>query len=110
LKRRKFTWSNKQNTPLLEQLDWFFTSANWISDYPNTMVFSSGPLWFKSCPCVVSIDTSIPKAKLFRFENYWVQMPSFLDCVKDSWSKPSNKQYSSAVMADKLKSLRYDLK
>jgi hypothetical protein len=37
-------------------------------------------------------------------------MPSFLDCVKDSWSKPSNKQYSSAVMADKLKSLRYDLK
>jgi hypothetical protein len=28
LKGRKFTWSNKQNTPLLEQLDWFFTSSN----------------------------------------------------------------------------------
>jgi hypothetical protein len=39
LKGRKFTYSHKQNTPLLEQLDWFFTSSNWISVYPNTMVF-----------------------------------------------------------------------
>jgi hypothetical protein len=28
LKGRKFTWSNMQKTPLLEQLDWFFTSSN----------------------------------------------------------------------------------
>jgi hypothetical protein len=28
LKGRKFTWSNKQIAPLLEQLDWFFTSSN----------------------------------------------------------------------------------
>jgi hypothetical protein len=61
-------------------------------------------------PCVVSIDTSISKARLFRFENYWVQMPGFLDCVKASWDKPSSKSYSSAILADKLKSLRYELK
>jgi hypothetical protein len=96
--------------PILEQLDWFFTSANWSSDYPNTMVFPLAHSASDHVPCVVSIDTSIPKDKLFRFENYWVQMPGFLECVKDSWKKPSHKQYSSAVMADKLKSLRYDLK
>lgn len=28
LKGRAFTWSNMQSNPLLEQLDWFFTSAN----------------------------------------------------------------------------------
>jgi hypothetical protein len=28
LKGRKYTWSNMQNNPLLEQLDWFFTSMN----------------------------------------------------------------------------------
>lgn len=27
LKGRRFTWSNKQHSPLLERLDWFFTSA-----------------------------------------------------------------------------------
>jgi exonuclease III len=110
LKGRKFTWSNKQNTPLLEKLDWFFTSANWISDYPNTLVLPLAHSGSDHVPCVVSIDTSIPKAKLFWFENYWVQMPSFLDCVKASWDKPSSKSYSSARMADKLKSLRYELK
>jgi hypothetical protein len=25
---RKYTWSNKQSSPLLERLDWFFTSAS----------------------------------------------------------------------------------
>jgi hypothetical protein len=39
LKGRKYTWSNKESAPLLEKLDWFFTSSNWISDFPNTMVF-----------------------------------------------------------------------
>jgi hypothetical protein len=38
LKGRAYTWSNMQEQPLLEQLDWFFTSANWISVFPNTMV------------------------------------------------------------------------
>jgi hypothetical protein len=28
LKGRKYTWLNKQRSPLLEQLDWFFTSTN----------------------------------------------------------------------------------
>ena len=28
IKGRSYTWSNMQDNPLLEQLDWFFTSAN----------------------------------------------------------------------------------
>ena len=31
LKGRAYTWSNMQQQPLLEQLDWFFTSSSWIS-------------------------------------------------------------------------------
>jgi hypothetical protein len=38
LKGRKFTWSNMQEQPLLEQLDWFFTSCQWTIKYPNTLV------------------------------------------------------------------------
>jgi hypothetical protein len=33
LKGRNFTWSNMQDDPLLEKLDWIFTSANWTSDF-----------------------------------------------------------------------------
>jgi hypothetical protein len=35
LKGRNFTWSNMQHNPLLERLDWVFTSASWSLDYPN---------------------------------------------------------------------------
>jgi hypothetical protein len=38
LKGRQFTWSNMQQDPLLEQLDWCFKSTNWITIYPNTLM------------------------------------------------------------------------
>ena len=56
------------------------------------------------------VDTYIPKARLFRFGNYLVDLPGFYDCVANSWASTSNKAYSSVVIADKLKSLRFDLK
>lgn len=34
LKGRKYTWSNMQQDPLLEKLDWFFTSSSWTSSFP----------------------------------------------------------------------------
>lgn len=33
LKGRKFTWSNMQDAPLLEKLDWVFTSEAWALHY-----------------------------------------------------------------------------
>jgi hypothetical protein len=59
---------------------------------------------------MVTIDTVIPKAKLFRFESYWVDNPTFLKCVQDSWNKPSHKTNVAAILAHKFKNLRYDLK
>lgn len=38
LKGRSFTWSNMQEVPLLEQLDWFFTTTNWTSSYPKFLI------------------------------------------------------------------------
>jgi hypothetical protein len=38
LQGRKFTWSNKQDPPLLERLDWFFTSNSRTLSYPYTFV------------------------------------------------------------------------
>jgi hypothetical protein len=37
LKGRKFTWSNMQDAPLLQRLDWFFTSLSWTSTFPNSI-------------------------------------------------------------------------
>ena len=87
LKVIRYTWSNMQNVPL-EQIDWFFTTVSWTSCYPNTMVLPLARTNSDHVPCVVQIKTTIPKAKGFRFENYWANLLVFLECVRETWSKP----------------------
>lgn len=65
LKGRAFTWSNMQNDPLLEQLDWFFTSANWTIDYPSSEVLPVAKITSDHIPCKVSIGTNIPCSNIF---------------------------------------------
>jgi hypothetical protein len=87
LKGRLYTWSNMQDEPLLEQLDWFFTTPSWTTKFPNTVVLAMAKASSDHVPCMVTIDTAIPRANLFRFENYWVDNPTFLECVSNSWKK-----------------------
>lgn len=69
---RKFTWTNKQQPPLLERLDWFFSSQEWTARYPNTSAHSLVMEVSDHWPCVLEIKTSIPKGRIFRFENFWM--------------------------------------
>ena len=55
---------------------------------------------------LISISTSIPKAHIFRFENYWLELEGFMDCVAKSWNIPSRKDHITAKIADKFKYLR----
>ena len=110
IKGRQYTWSNMQDPPLLEQLDWFFVSPSWTSSFPNTLVHTLAKPSSDHVPCVVTIQTEIPKASIFRFENFWVDLPGFKECVANSWNKPSFNKNAIVVLAHKLKCLRYDLK
>ena len=75
------------------------------------MVFPLAKTASDHVPCVVSIDTNIPKSKVFRFENFWVDMPGFMDCVRNSWEAPVFADLSaSAVLTRKFKWLRSDLR
>jgi len=62
---RQFTWTNKQFPPLLERLDWFFTSASWTVKYPDTIVKTLVMEVSDHWPCVIEISTQIPKANIF---------------------------------------------
>jgi hypothetical protein len=110
IKGRRFTWSNMQENPLLEQLDWFFTSFHWTAAYPSTLVTPQGKPTSDHTPCVITIQTSIPGSMVFRFENYWMAHSGFLNTVSSSWAKPTHKPNSAANINAKFKRLRYDLK
>jgi len=71
--------------------------------YPNTLVSDH-------TPCVVSIETKIPHAKLFRFESYWLLHPGFMDVVKKVWDRPVNSSNATMILCRKFKSLRQELK
>ena len=73
LQGRKYTWSNMQPSPLLQKLDWVFTSNSWTISYPYTTLKALDMTPSDHCPCVVSISTTIPRTKVFRFENYWLE-------------------------------------
>lgn len=107
LKGRGFTWSNMQAEPLLEQLDWFFTSVNWTTEFPDTLVTPLARPVSDHVPCKVSIGTRIPRSNVFRFENFWINHGSFLDTVKHSWEKPTANQANSVSnLSAKFKRLR----
>ena len=110
LKGRNYTWSNMQGHPLLEQLDWFFTTANWTLKYPNSMVFPLAKPTSDHVPCVINISTVIPKAQVFRFENHWVRQEGFLQLVEEIWNKHVYAPSMAGILSAKFKNLRYALK
>jgi hypothetical protein len=110
LKGRNFTCSNMQDQPLLQQIDWFFTSNCSISNNPNTLVTLFAKFTSDHTPCVVNISTVIPKAHVFCFENHWVQKPGFMDLVKRVWDSPVKSKSSANILTAKFKNLRYELK
>jgi hypothetical protein len=61
-------------------------------------------------PCVVSISTNIPKANVFRFENYWLQHSDFRNIVEASWNIPVGHSDPAKKVTAKLKNLRKSIK
>jgi hypothetical protein len=95
---------------LLEQLDWCFTSTNWISNYPNSLMIPLAKTTSDHVPCVVQIGTNIPKAQVFRFENYWIDQPRFLEMVHSVWNSEVLAINTASKIATKFKLLRRVLK
>jgi endonuclease/exonuclease/phosphatase family metal-dependent hydrolase len=56
--------------PLLERLDWIFTSASWTSSFPSTFAHALTKPTSDHVPSVVTIGTNIPRSNIFRFENH----------------------------------------
>lgn len=103
---RKFSWSNMQRSPLLEKLDWFFTSASWMTSFPDTVAMPLSRPISDHLPCVLKIGTAIPKAKVFRFENYWLKYSNFNDVVTTDWNIPVGNLDAAKILNAKFKNLR----
>lgn len=65
---------------------------------------------FDHTPCIIHINTSIPKARIFRFENYWMEHEHFLQMVQHGWSVPVSTDDPAKLIMARFKNLRRVLK
>lgn len=65
---------------------------------------------FDHCPIVVSISTSIPKAFIFRFENFWLQREDFTEILTSNWIAPNSITDKAMIITRNCKNLRGALK
>lgn len=84
-KGKKYTWTNKQENPLFQRLDWFFCSASWALNYTGSVAPALSRDTSYHDPCKITISTDIPKAKVFRFENLWLQREEFMEVMQNAW-------------------------
>jgi hypothetical protein len=102
----KYTWSNKQASSLLERLDWFFASVSWMANYPGTLVSTLSRDTSDHMPCLISISTDILKAKVFRFENYWMMHEDFMQVMQHGWGTHTQEEDKAKKLEAKFKNLR----
>lgn len=61
-------------------------------------------------PCVVSISTSIPARRIFRFENYWMEHQNFMSIVQQGWVRCPSFSDAAKIITAKFKYLTRMLK
>jgi hypothetical protein len=110
LNGNKFTWTNKQSSPLLERLDWMFASASWLANYLGSSVPTLSRDILDHSPFLIPISNDIPKARIFRFENYWLLHDDFMQVMQLGWSIPVGSSDKAKRIMGKFKNLRRVLK
>lgn len=80
----------------------FFSSTAWTLKFPNTLVKPLARSTSDHTPCVVQIGTDIPKANIFRFENFCIKHEGFFELVQSIWQNHGHDSNS----AKKISQLR----
>jgi hypothetical protein len=71
--------------PLLQRLDWFFVSQEWSIIYPNTCAKTMSRDISDHVSCLIPFKSKIPKPKIFRFKNFWLEFERFMNIFQTTW-------------------------
>ncbi|KAL6340733.1 hypothetical protein AAG906_021271 [Vitis piasezkii] len=85
LRNAPFTWSNMQESPVCKRLDQFLYSNEWEHFFPQSLQ-EVLPRWtLDHWPIVLDTNPFKWGPTPFRFENMWLQHPSFKECFSSWW-------------------------
>jgi hypothetical protein len=85
-------------------------SHAWSLEYPGTMAHTLTRDTSDHVPCAITIQTEVPKPRIFRFENFWMEHSSFNKKFQKAWMIPQFKTDPTMRLIAKLKTTRKFLK
>ncbi|XP_021994822.1 uncharacterized protein LOC110891434 [Helianthus annuus] len=83
-----FTWTQKpkKGVGLLKKIDRAMSNIQFVSDYPEAVAMFQPYRVSDHCPCILRINKTVRrKASSFKFANFLVYKPGYLDVVKNNW-------------------------
>lgn len=78
--------------------------------YPETVAVTLSRNTLDHVPCLITIRTHVPKANVFRFENFWMKYQHFDQIMQHAWTVPANHPDVAKRIVAKLKTSRKILK
>lgn len=85
LQNRKYTWSNERESPTLVHLDRVFCNPDWETCFPLASLQALSSSISDHCPLFLSQSDDLPWPASFKFEQFWIRVPGFLEIVKEAW-------------------------
>ncbi|XP_035840393.1 uncharacterized protein LOC118487561 [Helianthus annuus] len=96
-----FTWSQKpkKGIGLLKKIDRVLGNTHFVSNFPNAVALFQPYRLSDHCPCVLKLpDAGILKPRSFKFANFLVFKPEFLEIVKRVWDTRVNGVHQFCVV------------
>ena len=103
LQNRRFTWSNERENPTMCKLDSFFCNAGWDTYFNTHLLHALSSSLSDHCPLLLADDKGPRRPRTFKFENFWISMPGFMEVVNKAWNEPLEHSEPYQVLFHKLK-------
>ena len=103
LQNRRFTWSNERKNPTMCKLDLFFCNVEWDTTFSTHLLHALSSSLTDHCPLLLADDKGPRRPRTFKFENFWIAMPGFMEVVKKAWIEPLEHVEPYQVLFHKLK-------
>jgi len=84
--RSRYTWTNKQNPPIMCVLDRVLCSTSWEDNFNLVSIFTAPRLGSDHNPLILDTDEVVGQQQhYFRFSSHWLNQQGFKDWVKCKW-------------------------
>ncbi|KAK9922241.1 hypothetical protein M0R45_030715 [Rubus argutus] len=110
LQNAEYTWSNLRENVVWCRLDQFLYSVEWENIFPNVRQSALNRITSDHCPILLDTIGFKWGPCPFRFENMWLEHPSFKENFRIWWGEINSQGWMGFKFMRKLKGLKDRIK